>query len=808
MASAEWRESANVPGQYELSTPGGRPTDRVLFPASISNVEIAGNFQVDGTFTSTGSSSYVAPNGNPGGGFTFTTGNALSGNNNGGNFTVNLGAATGSGQDGIFQIRDKNNTQIFAVTTNAIGVGGGTPPADNLMYLLTTFTNPTQTVQGFTSNIGIALTNNNAQLMEAATFVINTDKNTSWNYTFAIAGIEADAQINGPGGNVTSATGGSFYPQTYVTSGATCTNMYGTIHGPSASGSGNVTNIWGAFLNPNIGTSNNTGNPGVDANVSHMYGFESSLQIGSTAATGGIVTTGYGGYIETPLITGTNNQAIQTVFGLRIKPQLNTASTGTAILSGGYVAYGGYFEVPTQGGNTSGTNNNYGFYINGSVGGVAGAGGTVNNWSFYNHSTIQSFFGGSVQINTGGLAVTAGGLTVTAGGATVTAGHLGVSVAASTLNSITATETFTDGGAAQHGVFATTTYALTADNANGTDSINGTFLTDTNAHNYTGTLSGVRGFAQYNGASGGTASFLNGGTFIGQVLTTSTGAVTIGSGVSAQYNHYGTGATATAYGVQSTVILRPSGGSVDGNITNAYAFYGRIENLSNDATPGVITFGYGSFIDVPAFGSGSPGAITTLYGGRVSNQGTTHSTSAIGFQIDVQANATNNTSLAIGTTTTGQWGIYCNTTNASFFGGLFSTYNNVATLGWGIAAIAGYVRPAQQVNTLVNLATKTVGAADGSFIVSANINVTVATASLIGATCTYTDETNTSRSLVLNFSNIAGVFATTTTLNTAGAFEGVPLHIRAKSGTTITLATTGTVTTATYTAEGQITQVA
>jgi len=138
----------------------------------------------------------------------------------------------------------------------------------------------------------------------------------------------------------------------------------------------------------------------------------------------------------------------------------------------------------------------------------------------------------------------------------------------------------------------------------------------------------------------------------------------------------------------------------------------------------------------------------------------------------------------------------------------FTKYNNVTTVGWGVPAIYGYVRPAQQVNALVTLATYTVGAADGSFTVSANINVTVATASLIGVTCTYFDETNTSRSLVLNFSNIAGVFATTTTLNTAGAFEGVPLHIRAKAGTLISLATTGTVTTATYTAEGIITQIA
>ena len=135
-------------------------------------------------------------------------------------------------------------------------------------------------------------------------------------------------------------------------------------------------------------------------------------------------------------------------------------------------------------------------------------------------------------------------------------------------------------------------------------------------------------------------------------------------------------------------------------------------------------------------------------------------------------------------------------------------YNGVATLGWGIPAVYGYVRPAQQVNSLVTLAAYTVGAADGTFLVSGNVNVTVATASLIGISCTYTDESNTSRVLVLNLSNIAGVFATATTLNTTGAFEGVPMHIRAKTATSITLATTGTVTTVTYTAEAFIVQLA
>jgi hypothetical protein len=106
------------------------------------------------------------------------------------------------------------------------------------------------------------------------------------------------------------------------------------------------------------------------------------------------------------------------------------------------------------------------------------------------------------------------------------------------------------------------------------------------------------------------------------------------------------------------------------------------------------------------------------------------------------------------------------------------------------------------------LASYTVGAADGSFLVSANVLVTTATLHSFTATVTYTDEGNTSRTVTLNFSTLAGAL-TPTIANAGGAvpYEGLPLHIRAKSGTTITIATTGTFTTVTYNVEGMITQI-
>lgn len=137
------------------------------------------------------------------------------------------------------------------------------------------------------------------------------------------------------------------------------------------------------------------------------------------------------------------------------------------------------------------------------------------------------------------------------------------------------------------------------------------------------------------------------------------------------------------------------------------------------------------------------------------------------------------------------------------------SYQGVATAGWGIPAIQGYGRSTAQTAAVASVTTYTVGAADGSFIVSANINVTASVTNSFTCTCTYTDETNTSQTLNLSFSNVAGTFLTTiTNVTGTGAYEGVQLHIRAKASTAITIATTGTFTSVTYNAEGTITQIA
>jgi hypothetical protein len=114
-------------------------------------------------------------------------------------------------------------------------------------------------------------------------------------------------------------------------------------------------------------------------------------------------------------------------------------------------------------------------------------------------------------------------------------------------------------------------------------------------------------------------------------------------------------------------------------------------------------------------------------------------------------------------------------------------------------------RVTAQTAAVASVATLTVGSADTSYYISGNVNVTAATTATFTMTCTYTDETNTSRVLTMSFSNLSGTILTSiTNVTGTGPYEGVVQHIRCKAGTTITIGTTGTFTSVTYNAEGLI----
>lgn len=123
------------------------------------------------------------------------------------------------------------------------------------------------------------------------------------------------------------------------------------------------------------------------------------------------------------------------------------------------------------------------------------------------------------------------------------------------------------------------------------------------------------------------------------------------------------------------------------------------------------------------------------------------------------------------------------------------------------AGITGRATGQTAANTSV--ATYTLGAADATYRVSANVLVTTSSAEAFTVTCDYTDEGNTARTITLNFQLLAGTIGTAINFaNGAVPYEGIPLHIRCKESTAITIKTTGTFTGATYNVEGVISQIA
>lgn len=139
-------------------------------------------------------------------------------------------------------------------------------------------------------------------------------------------------------------------------------------------------------------------------------------------------------------------------------------------------------------------------------------------------------------------------------------------------------------------------------------------------------------------------------------------------------------------------------------------------------------------------------------------------------------------------------------------------YKSVTTAGWGLPGIYGYGNTAGATGVTASIATFMVGAADGTFEVSANCLVTTATAHSFSLDVTYTDEGNTARTMILPIYSLAGTpVAAALIVNTGGT---VPYHapaitIQAKAATAITVRTSagGTYTTVVYNARGSIKQI-
>ncbi len=143
--------------------------------------------------------------------------------------------------------------------------------------------------------------------------------------------------------------------------------------------------------------------------------------------------------------------------------------------------------------------------------------------------------------------------------------------------------------------------------------------------------------------------------------------------------------------------------------------------------------------------------------------------------------------------------------------GAITTVGSIVTSGvTGVSAIVASGRATAQTGANASVSTFTVGAADASFEVSANVLVTTSTTHSFTVTCAYTDEGNTARTLTLGFTQLSGATFLTAITNVTGAgpYESPTYHLRCKAATAITIATTGTFTTVTYNVEGVVKQTA
>lgn len=137
-----------------------------------------------------------------------------------------------------------------------------------------------------------------------------------------------------------------------------------------------------------------------------------------------------------------------------------------------------------------------------------------------------------------------------------------------------------------------------------------------------------------------------------------------------------------------------------------------------------------------------------------------------------------------------------------------SSYNGITTAGWGASIPQAQAEVTAQAAANASIATYTVGAADGSFRVSGTVNVTAATVLSTTLNCSYTDKSNTARTMILPVQQLAGSFIAGGLITATGAWETASMEIRCKASTAITIFTAaGTFNTVTYSATGSVTQI-
>lgn len=338
-----------------------------------------------------------------------------------------------------------------------------------------------------------------------------------------------------------------------------------------------------------------------------------------------------------------------------------------------------------------------------------------------------------------------------------------------------------------------------------------------------GSSSGTSAYGGYFNANGGGSS---GTTYGIYSETTNTGSSSNYAGYFKNsnvnpFNRYGVyslvdgggGSASTTYGVYSSANTSNNG--------TAYGVYGTTNNTQSNANyyGGMFTTAGASLNSFGVRGSAT-GAATNNYGGYFTATGASNNYGLIVSAGLAGISVTAPTALlhiAAGTATANTAPLKFNSgtllTTAEAGGVEFLTdafYVTVTTNAIRKMIIASTTgRSTAQTAAVASVATYTLGAEDQTFEVSANVLVTTSSAENFTVTYAYTDEGNTARTGTFNFQLLAGTVGTAiAAANGAVPYNGIPVHIRCKASTTITIATTGTFTGATYNAEGVIKRIA
>src|SRR5436190_351931 len=111
---------------------------------------------------------------------------------------------------------------------------------------------------------------------------------------------------------------------------------------------------------------------------------------------------------------------------------------------------------------------------------------------------------------------------------------------------------------------------------------------------------------------------------------------------------------------------------------------------------------------------------------------------------------------------------------------------NSSWLGFATPTIVATARLDAQQAAVAAVCTFTLGSSDGTFEYGVTATLTTAGSANFTATVAYTDESNAARTTTVDWATSASF---PTAVTTAGQYAGTVRQIRAKAGTTITIAT-------------------